>query len=241
MFEKYDDYITPKIRLKDILARDEVFNKFSQQTQEKMLENVSFKRFFPEQLVLGHQHVVNDIYILINGSLQVGWLKNDGKLKVNNYIVNYTVFNLVAFLQNKPTSYDVFSIGEVHIAILSGEIFLEKLRQEPEAMWQILKIMSHRMYNLFEQSKYIHTANLTQRIAYYLHKLFIQYGVLEDNNIYSISLRITQQDFSELFGITRQTLHKNLKPFLDNKIIEWNYSQIYILDLSKLEEFLKLE
>lgn len=235
-----DDYLPPKYRLQLILEQDDVFKAFDSDTRQLFLQQVSFRRFLPEQLILGHHQIVDDVYVLINGSLQVGWLQNNGQLKVINYTANYSAFNLVAFLQKKPVNYDFFAVGQVDVALLSGQIFLTQLQQQPQAMWQILQLVSQRMYALFEQTRYTHTANSTQHIAYYLDKLAKQYGK-ENNNRCLISLRMTQQDFAELFGISRQTLAKNLQPFLKQGILEWSYSQIHILDVQKLRQLCNLE
>lgn len=227
-------------RLELILEQDDVFKAFASDTQQLLLHQVSFRRFPAGQLILSHQQTVADIYVLLNGSLQVGWLQNNGQLKVVNYTANYSAFNLVSFLQKKPVNYDFFAVGQVDIAVLSGQIFLEQLQQQPQAMWQILQLLSQRMYSLFEQSRYTHTANSTQHIAYYLEQLARQYGK-ESNNRCSIRLRMTQQDFAELFGISRQTLAKKLQPFLRQGILEWNYSQIHILDIQQLRQLCRLE
>lgn len=237
----HEDYrLSPKQKLQGILVNDDVFQGWSAASQQLILKHTTFRRFLPKQLILQQQQVVDDIYILLSGSMQVGWLQNNGELKISSYFSHSSVFNLVAFLQKKPVNYDYFAIGQVEIGILSGEVFLEQLQQQPQAMWQILNLVSQRMYDLFEQSRYTHTANLTQRIAYYLNKLILQYGQEQDNRCV-IELRMTQQEFAESFGISRQTLYKNLQLFLQEKILEWNYSQIHILDVGRLRELLELD
>lgn len=235
-----DNILNNKHRLALILEQDDVFKAFDQHAQQLLLGQVSFRRFLSGQLILGHQQTVNEIYVLLNGSLQVGWLQPNGHLKVANYTTNYSAFNLVSFLQKKPANYDFFAVGQVDVAVLSGQVFLQQLQQQPQAMWQILQLISQRMYSLFEQSRYTHTANSTQHIAYYLDQLAREYGK-ENNNHCWIGLRMTQQNFAELFGISRQTLAKNLQPFLKQGILEWNYSQIHILDIQRLRQLCRLE
>ncbi|GAA5000403.1 hypothetical protein GCM10023206_01910 [Acinetobacter puyangensis] len=226
--------------LKNILNEDAVFTGFSHESRQLILKHASFRRFLSDQLILDHGQIIEDVYILLNGTLQVGWLQTDGQLKLNNYLVNQSVFNLVAFLQKKPLNYDYFAIGQVEISIIPGAVFLQQLKQQPDAMWHVLQLLSQRMYTLFEQSRYVHTANLIQRIAYHLNRLAIQYGDCQHNTCL-IGIRITQQEFAELFGVSRQTLHKNLQFFLEQNILEWNYSQIYILDMAQLEKICELE
>ncbi|MCH4249077.1 MAG: Crp/Fnr family transcriptional regulator [Acinetobacter populi] len=235
-----NDQINSKERLKHILSEDAIFTGFSHESRQLILRYASFRRFLSDQLILDHDQIIKDVYILLNGTLQVGWLQTDGQLKINNYIASHSVFNLVAFLQQKPLNYDYFAIGSVEISVIPGQLFLQQLRQQPEAMWHVLQLLSQRMYTLFEQSRYVHTANLIQRIAYHLNRLAIQYGDCQHNTCL-IGIRITQQEFAELFGVSRQTLYKNLQFFLEQNILEWSYSQIRILDMAQLRKICDLD
>ncbi|WP_084494762.1 Crp/Fnr family transcriptional regulator [Alkanindiges illinoisensis] len=227
-------------RLSAILQQDAAFSAFSQDAQQALCDQAIVKKFNSGQLLLAHQQVVEDIYVLLKGTLQVGWLQQDGQLKISDYMTQHSVFNLVAVLQHQAVNYDFFSMGQVEIAILPGSVYIQQLRQQPLALWQVLQLMSQRMYGLFEQSRYIQTASLTQKIAYYLNRLYSQYGEVK-NHPGLIHLKIRQQDFAEQFNISRQTLHKSLQWFFAEGIIEWNYSQVRIIDLNRIRQLSRLD
>lgn len=230
---------SPRQQLEVIFTKDPAFNALTPYAQQLLLQQAIFKKFNPGQLLLSHQEVAENIYVLLKGTLQVGWLQQDGQVKVSDYMADHSIFNLVAVLQQKPVNYDFFSVGLVEIAILPGVLYSEQIRQQPLALWQVLQLMSQRMYGLFEQSRYVHTASLIQKVAYYLTKLCVQYGSVE-NNTCLIHLKIRQQDFAEQFNISRQTLHKTLQWFFTEGIIEWNYSQVRISDMKRLQQLSQL-
>ena len=56
----------------------------------------------------------------------------------------------------------------------------------------------------------------------------------------TIQFKMSQQEFAELLNVSRQTLNKQLQYFIQQHIVEWNYSQIRILDFQRLKQISQL-
>lgn len=56
----------------------------------------------------------------------------------------------------------------------------------------------------------------------------------------TIQFKMSQQAFAELLNVSRQTLNKQLQYFIQEHIVEWNYSQIRILDFQRLKQISQL-
>ncbi|TCB52402.1 cyclic nucleotide-binding domain-containing protein [Acinetobacter sp. ANC 4779] len=85
--------------------------------------------FLPQQHILRYQQKLDDVYVLLSGRMQIGWLLSEGEFKVSDYVNMYSVFNLVPFLQQKPLNFDFYAVEQVEVAIISGQVFLEQLQQ----------------------------------------------------------------------------------------------------------------
>ena len=223
--------LSARQKLENILADDQVFRGLSLAVKQNILQHAQFSRHHAHQQILQQHQCISDVYILLSGTLQVGWLQADGKLIVNDFIRIQSVFNLVSVLQQQALNFDYFAAEHVELAIIPSELFFQLLKNEPEAMWHIIQLLSRRMYAMFEQNRYLRTASLTQRIARHIIKLYEQYGYQAQ-----IPFKLSQQEFAELFNISRQTLNKHLQLFVQQQIVDWSYSQIRILDLDKLKQ-----
>jgi CRP/FNR family cyclic AMP-dependent transcriptional regulator len=226
-------------RLQQILEEDAVFSGFTAQAQQTLLQQVKYLRFLPQQQILRYQQKLDDIYVLLSGRMQIGWLLGDGEFKVSDYVKMYSVFNLVPFLQQKPLNFDFYAVEQVEVAVISGQVFLEQLQQQPPAMWQIIQLLSERMYGLMEKNRYLQTASINQKIARHLIILGQQAMPLSQTHS-TIQFKMSQQDFAELLNVSRQTLNKQLQYFIQQHIVEWNYSQIRILDMQRLKHISQL-
>lgn len=121
------------------------------------------------------------------------------------------------------------------MAVISGQVFLEQLQQQPQAMWQIIQLLSERMYSLMEKNRYLQTASMTQKIARHLITLGQQARPVGQEKS-TIQFKMSQQEFAELLHVSRQTLNKQLQYFIQQRIVEWNYSQIRIIDMQRLKQ-----
>lgn len=222
------------------MDEDLIFSGFSLEQKNALLAQAKFSRFLPAQHVFHQTEFLDELYILLDGSLQIGWLKSDGEFVVHDLIKSNTAFNLVALLQKKPLNYDYFAVGRVELASISQDHFFSLLYTQPEAMQQVILLLSQRMYAWFEQNRYLRTATLNQRMAKYLLKLANLYGEHQHHEII-LKIKLSQQDFSELFNVSRQTLNKHIQYLVNEKVIHWGYGEIKILDLKRLQKMSELE
>ncbi|QQN40456.1 Crp/Fnr family transcriptional regulator [Acinetobacter sp. CS-2] len=222
-------------KLQQIFGQDAVFSAFNTQSHQTLLQHVKYLRFLPQQQILHYQQKMDDIYVLLSGRMQIGWLLSDGEFKVSDYVKMYSVFNLVPFLQQKPLNFDFYAVEVVEVAVISGQVFLEQLQQQPQAMWQIIQLLSERMYSLMEKNRYLQTASMTQKIARHLITLGQQARPVGQEKS-TIQFKMSQQEFAELLHVSRQTLNKQLQYFIQQRIVEWNYSQIRIIDMQRLKQ-----
>ena len=222
-------------KLQQIFGQDAVFSAFNTQSHQTLLQHVKYLRFLPQQQILHYQQKMDDIDVLLSGRMQIGWLLSDGEFKVSDYVKMYSVFNLVPFLQQKPLNFDFYAVEVVEVAVISGQVFLEQLQQQPQAMWQIIQLLSERMYGLMEKTRYLQTASMTQKIARHLITLGQQARPVGQEKS-TIQFKMSQQEFAELLHVSRQTLNKQLQYFIQQRIVEWNYSQIRIIDMQRLKQ-----
>ncbi|WP_407305483.1 Crp/Fnr family transcriptional regulator [Acinetobacter sp.] len=222
-------------RLQQIFEQDAVFSGFTAQSHHMLMQQVKYLGFLPQQQILRYQQKLDDVYVLLSGRMQIGWLLSDGEFKVSDYVKMYSVFNLAPFLQQKPLNFDFYALEQVEIAKISGQVFLQQLQQQPQAMLQIIQLLSDRMYGLMEKNRYLQTASINQKIARHLMILGKQAIPLSQTPS-TIQFKMSQQEFAELLNISRQTLNKQLQHFIHEQIIEWNYSQISIIDIHRLKQ-----
>ena len=222
-----------KQKLQQILEQDQMLCDFSDASKQQFLSKAVVQKFLPEQLILQQDQYVQDLYILLSGCIQTGWLQVNGQFKIHQYLNITSAFNLAALIQHQPMSYDYFAADRVEVAVLSGDLFLSELKQQPDALWQLLNLVTKRMYRLFQQNHYLKTADLSQKIAHHLLSLLNVERHLDANQC-QVSMKMSQQLLANMFGVSRQTLNKHIQLLHKRGILNWRQGSVEVLDLKAL-------
>jgi CRP/FNR family transcriptional regulator, cyclic AMP receptor protein len=197
---------------------------------EQYQDQLKITRFSTEQQLLLNEQ---DVHFLIQGQIKIGYLRVDGKLQVYQYLQSSTLFNVVACVEKKPLYYHYFAMQAGQILHIPQHIFLQQLQQNTHLQAAVFKLFSARLWQSFEQQRYHVAADLKQHIAYQLLRL----AEMTTRQNY---IDISQQQFADLLQISRQTLHKQLIPFLQFGLIEWRYHQVRLLNVTQLKAWAML-
>ena len=228
-----------KQKLQHILNEDALFQGFSAAEKQQLYTQAKIIRYFDQQQILRDQQQLDHLYILLSGKLQIGWVQDNGELKMNDFLGRYTAFNIVALLQNKPVQFDYMTIGTVELALIPKQLFLESVQHSAQAAWGILMVLSQRMSRQFEQTRYVHTANLNQRIAKHLLQLDQQHTLQSYQQKHI--LKISQHELAALFGVSRQTMNKYLAHLEKLGCVQLSYGQLKITDHQQLKRHSELD
>lgn len=216
--------------LENFLQEDAVLQHLDATARQKLKQNMRVIKLLPKQYIRLNGI---DLYILLQGSLTVGELKANGQWQVYHQLQQPKLFNVVACVQKKSLDYEYLSQKAGTLLQISGRFFLQCLQDYPLMAQAVLKLVSYRMWQNFQQQRYIQNHDLKQVIAYYLLQLSHQQTELSN------SIHMSQQAFADLLHISRQTLHKHLGAFLKLGLIQWRYHKVIILDRVQLEQWAK--
>ena len=68
-------------KLQQIFKEDAVFSAFNAQSHQTLLQQVKYLRFLPQQRILRYQQKLDDVYVLLSGRMQIGWLLSEGEIE----------------------------------------------------------------------------------------------------------------------------------------------------------------
>ena len=194
-------------------------------------EQLRLRQFLPEQsLNLAEQ----DVYLLIQGRIQMGCLDYAGKLHICEYIQASQLLNVLACLEKTALQHDYFSLSSGRLLHIPQALFLQQLQHNHLFKQAIFQWLSKRLWHSAQAQRYLVAGRLKQRIAYQLLSLS------EQSATKARLIHISQQQFANLLQVSRQTLHSHLRELLQLGFIEWRYHQVKILDVDALQDVARL-
>lgn len=218
----------------DILLNCNFMNYCTEIEKQKLYESIRIKHFYQGQMIYKRNQKCAEIFIVLSGVIRLGWDAEDGKQIIHRFIPSGILLNIIYGLPHIQLEHDYIAHDATIIATISSNIFQNILKQNSQVLYTIFQMVCRRnrlldndIYNQSVQSLRIQIA----RQLIYL----IEYFSSQNNDLIKLDLRISQENFAELLKISRQSFRKELQWFLDEGIIESEYSQIYIRDVDKLK------
>jgi len=144
-------------------------------------------------------------------------------------------FGEMALLDDMPRSADAVALEETRLAVLDRNDFLEFLTRHERAVRAILNALSLRLRKTDDLLSEICFLNLSERLAKRLLELARGDvdGVPWDA---VLAIRMSQKELSNLLGVSRESVNKELKILRDKGIVRTARGRIIILDRERLKK-----
>lgn len=204
-----------------------IFNHLSDQDVFYVLEKSSIKKFQKNELIIHHENNHESLYVLLDGIIQIGYLSPSGRFHAFHYYSEKNLINLFACLQNNTPEYQYYAFNQVKVLIIPKSIFLALTQKNNDLSQEVMQLLALRMHHLMAELKFLHVANLHQKVCKILLNLSLQYGVKHDLGT-EITLKISQHDLADLLSASRQTVNKEIKKLVMDDVLSWQYENIII-------------
>ena len=215
---------------------NEVFVGLNEDKLQNIIQKSHIKKYQKGEIILNKDNCKEALYILLEGIIHIGYLSPSGRFHAFNYYSEKSLINLLPCIKNESLDYDYYAFNQVRILQIPREIFLAELSENKDLSNGVLSLMAQRMHNLLNEIKFLHVANLHQKVCKVLLDLGQQYGRLHQLGT-EIEIKISQHDLADLLSSSRQTINKEIKNLVTQNVIQWQYENIII----KNKDYLKYQ
>jgi CRP-like cAMP-binding protein len=141
----------------------------------------------------------------------------------------------MALLDGLPRSADAIALEETHLYALNRGDFVSFLINNEKAVKAVLAALSLRLRRTNDLLAEMCFLNLSVRLAQKLVELAERQGPTQ-NDPHEYRLEISQQEFGNMLGVSRESINKELKPLRDRGIVSISRNCIHIHDLAYLKK-----
>jgi len=218
-----------------LLEKCPVFKGLPENEPRKLLEEILYqiKDFKKGDLVAIAGEPAIYLYIILAGSVRGEMMDYSGKtIKIEDIDAPRPL--AAAFLFGNNNRFPVTVTANTDVKILSIPVteFLKLLQKNTQVLKNYLNNISSRSQFLSEKLRFLSFKTIREKVA---HFLLQQTG----DRLHSIELKSTQQQLSELFGVTRPSLARVLGEMQREKLIIIEKKTVTLLNRQKLYEILQ--
>lgn len=175
------------------------------------------------------------VYVVIRGKLKVLTTSDSGDDVVFSILGPGEVFGEIALLGGTPRTATVTAIDPCELLIIDRRDFLSFLRGHPDVAINLLEVLAQRMKRVSEFVEDTLFLNLPLRLAKKLVSLSQAYGQPHAEGV-RLDLKLSQEEWGDLVGTTRESINKQLRAWTDEGLITIDHGYIVIHKKRELEK-----
>ncbi|HOG17832.1 MAG: cAMP receptor protein [Syntrophaceae bacterium PtaU1.Bin231] len=174
------------------------------------------------------------LYIILQGSIKISISGKAGEEVALAILGRGDFFGEMALLDGLPRSADAVALEDSHLYVLNRRDFLSFLIQNEAAVQAILFALSLRLRRTDDLLQEVCFLNLSVRLARRLLDLARRSETGDGNRPYEV--RLSHKELSGLFGVTRESISKELRVLRNRGIVSTMRNRVLIHDIDALKQ-----
>ena len=173
----------------------------------------------------------NSLIAVISGTVKISVSSPDGRSAILNLIGPGEIFGEVALLDGLARTADATANTNCEIFVIDRREFLPFVRSQPALAMKFIELLCMRLRWTSEQVEQVILQNLPARLASALIRLTEKHKLAPGGR----TIAITQQEISEMVGMTRESINKQLRVWAARNWVRLEHGAIVVLDAEPLQ------
>jgi CRP-like cAMP-binding protein len=172
------------------------------------------------------------LYAVISGTVKISISSPDGRSAILNLIDAGETFGEVALLDGQARTADASANTNCELYVIDRREFLPFVRSQPALAMKFIELLCTRLRWTSDQVEQVILQNLPGRLASALIRLTRKHKLSPADK----TIAVTQQEISEMVGMTRESINKQLRVWAARKWVRLEHGAIVVLDAGSLQE-----
>ena len=168
---------------------------------------------------------------VISGTVKISISSADGRNAILNLIGAGEIFGEVAVLDGKARTTDAIANSNCEIFVIDRREFLPFVRSQPALAMKFIELLCTRLRWTSDQVEEVILQDLPGRLASALIRLTERHKVAEGSR----TIAVTQQEISEMVGMSRESINKQLRAWASRSWVRLEHGAIVVLDVAPLQ------
>lgn len=211
------------------LQQNSLFSDLPEDVLREVAGFCRVRRFRDRQLIHARGDAPDGMFSVISGSIRATTSSDEGREALLAIMEAGAWFGESSLFDGLPRAYDAYAQGECELLFVPRAGIEGLLDRRPQIYRNIVRLLCQRI----RLSLVLLETNALLPLEGRLANRLLLLAQAEDHSI-SPELRLSQEDISQMLGMTRQSISRVLKLWESEGIIERHYRGLRILDFPAL-------
>jgi len=214
----------------EILRNHPILGELPTPTIQRLLSCATTRKVRRGTTVFAKGDAGTQLIAVLSGRVKIVVSSPDGREAVLNVVHEGEVFGEIALFDGCPRTAAAIAISDCELLSIDRRHFLPLVREQPDIAIRLIEILCARLRRSSEQYEDIMFLNLRARVAKLLLRLAEEVkGPLPRKVV------VTQQEMSQMAGMSRESINKQLRQWQHDGIIAVAAGFIVIRDEAELK------
>lgn len=220
---------TPSIDRSALLSRTHLFGALREAVRNRIANYSVIKAFPRGKAIFSKGDDGGALFVVGDGVVQMSVPSLEGKSAVYSHIGAGEVFGEIALLDGSSRTTDAVAFTDCTLVVIERRDFLQTLQEQPEIAMRVIELLCARLRRTTQQVEDLMFLDLKRRVAKTL--LVMSSGSMQ-------ALTITQSDLSQIVGMSREMVNRQLQVWDREGWISLGRRRISVLKPESLERLL---
>src|SRR6201985_853141 len=174
----------------------------------------------------------NKLFAVVTGTVKISISSVDGRSAILNLIAAGELFGEIAVLDGQARTADATANSNCELFSIDRRDFLPFVAAHPDLAMKFIELLCTRLRWTSHQVDKVILQNLPGRLAGALLRLAEKYNLAPSER----TIAITQQELSEMVGMTRESINKQLRVWAARNWVRLVHGAIVVLETEPLQE-----
>src|SRR3954466_3362150 len=215
----------------EILRKHPIFSDLKPDAFDQLCRYVKHSKLKRGVTIFSKGDPGNCLYAVISGTVKISTSSAEGRSAILNLIGTGEVFGEIALLDGRERTTDAIANSDCELFIIDRREFIPFLHSQPALAMKFIQLLCARLRRTSEHVEQIILQDLPGRLASALLRLSEKPNQPRAER----TIIITQQEISEMVGMSRESINKQLRAWENRNWVRLEHGAIVVLDASTLQ------
>src|SRR4051812_20251939 len=216
----------------EVLRKHPIFSDLEPDAFDQLCRYAKLSHFKRGATICSKGDVGNSLYAVISGTVKISTSSAEGRSAILNLIGTGEVFGEIALLDGGERTTDAIANSDCELFVIDRREFIPFVRSQPALAMKFIELLCARLRQTSDQVEQIILQNLPGRLASALLRLTEKHKAEPQGR----TIAITQQEISEMVGMTRESINKQLRAWASRDWVRLEHGAIVVLNAEALRE-----
>ncbi len=219
------------------LRKTELFGKLSDDLLRKIAGYATSRHFSPGQVLFSENEEAHGVYIVATGELRSVRQNLGGREQVLSTERAGAVFGAVPVFNGGNFFSTMIADSSAQVLCIDKEHMHELCREHTELLWNLARVLAHKVRHYAELIETLALRNVEQRVAQHLLTAARERGVRVGNGCV-VELTLTRSEIASRLGSTREVVSRAFAHLQKSRLIQMEGRRLVTVpDMAALSAF----